>query len=148
MRAHSTSTIAAILGLLMAGLASADAQAQDRNDFSQLQTTLKQNDKLTVTTENGMKIKGKMIEASPDQIVLNLKGGPQQIPASRILRVQRKHNGVWLGALIGAGAGIPLALAMSSYVSNEGGDAALAVVPIAFGAALGVGIDALLPSNR
>jgi hypothetical protein len=49
------------------------------NDFSQLQATLKQNDKLTVTTESGMKIKGKMIEVSPDQIVLNSNGAPQQI---------------------------------------------------------------------
>src|SRR5262245_38289832 len=95
-----------------------------------------------------MKIKGRMVEASPDQIVLNLKGGPQPIPASRILRVQRKHNGVLLGALVGAGAGVSLALVADAYARNEGGSSAAAALPIAFGAALGIGIDALVSSNR
>ena len=148
MRSHSSSMMAAVLGLWVASIAPADAQAQDRNDFSQLQATLKQNDKLTVTTESGMKIKGKLIEVSPDQIVLNSNGAPQQIPASRILKVQRKHNGVLLGALIGAGVGILPAVAISSYTNNEGGSSAWAAMPIGVGAAMGVGIDALLSKNR
>jgi hypothetical protein len=84
----------------------------------------------------------------PDQIVLNLKGGPQQIPASRILKVQRKHNGVFLGAVIGAAAGILPALAMSAYLNNEGGDSAIALAPIGLGVGVGIGIDALLSTKK
>ena len=127
MRSQPSTTIATVLGVLMAFITPVAAHAQYQSDFSQLQTTLKQNDRLTLTTDSGTKIEGKLIEASPDQIVLNLKGGPQQIPASRILKVQRKHNGVFLGAVIGAAAGILPALTMSAYLNNEGGDSAIAL---------------------
>jgi hypothetical protein len=62
--------------------------------------------------------------------------------------VQRKRNGVLLGALIGAGVGILPAVAISSYTNNEGGSSAWAAMPIGVGAAMGVGIDALLSKNR
>jgi hypothetical protein len=148
MKSHLSLTIATVLGFLLAGMVPANAHAQDKSDFSQLQTTLKQNDKLTVTTDAGIEVKGKLISASPDQIVLNLKGQPQQIPASKILRVQRKRNGVLLGALIGMGAGILPAVMLSEYTSNEGGNSAAALVPIGLGAAIGIGVDALLAKNH
>ena len=146
MRSQPSTTIATVLGVLMAFIIPVAVHAQ--YDFSQLQTTLKQNDRLTLTTDSGTKIEGKLIEATPDQIVLNLKGGPQQIPASRILKVQRKHNGVFLGAVIGAAAGILPALTLSAYLHNEGGDSAMALAPIGLGVGVGIGIDALLSTKK
>ena len=148
MQSQSMTTIATVLGFFVACTTPVDVYGQYQSDFSQLETTLKQNDQLTLTTDSGTKIKGKLIQASPDQITVKLKGGSQQIPASRILKVQRSRNGVLLGAVIGAGVGILPALALSEYAHNEGGDSAIALIPIGLGAAVGIGIDALLSTKR
>src|SRR5262245_48691576 len=148
MRSQPSTILAAVLGLFVACITPVNVHAQYQSDFSQLEKTLKQNDQLTLTTDSGTKIKGKLIQASPDQILLNLKRGAQQIPASRILKVQRTRNGVLLGAVIGAGAGILPAIALSAYAHNEGGDSAIALAPIGLGAAVGIGIDALLSTKK
>ena len=128
-------------------LAQGDASQVDPA-FVQLQNTLKVDDTLTVTSENGNKIKGRLIEITPDHIQLRVKNGQQTIAAPQIMKVGKRKNGVLLGALIGVGAGIPVGLALNAYASNEGLDGAYAFVPVVMGLGIGIGIDALIPSTR
>jgi hypothetical protein len=122
--------------------------AQDQTDLTQLQTTVKQDDKLEVTMTNGDKVKGRMFEVTAERIVLKTNNGSRDIAASQITKVQRRKNGVLLGALIGAGAGVPFAIFVAEYSHNEGGSSAAAALPIVFGVGLGTGIDALLGSKK
>ena len=148
----ATATLAA--SLFLAFFESRQAFAQDEASqvdpaFVQLQNALKVDDKLTITSDNGNKVKGRLIEITDDHILLRVKNGQQSIAAPRIVKVGKKKNGVLLGAIIGAGASIPFALAVSSYANNEGGSQASAfLIPVMMGLGIGTGIDALLPSTR
>ena len=126
----------------------APAWAQDRTDFTTLQNTLKQADTVTLTTVGGDKIKGRMLEVSADRIVLQQNGGARTVDAAQIQKVQKRKNGVLLGAVIGAGSMVPVSLALSSYAYNEGASQGGAFVPIALGLGVGIGIDALIGSNK
>lgn len=140
---------AAALALVIAIGSVAPAWAQDKSDFAALQTTLKPEDKVTLTTIAGDKIKGQMVGVSVDQIELLTKNGPRTVDAVQIQKVQKRKNGVVLGALVGAAAGIPFAVGIASYTSNEGGVAAgAALVPIGLGLGAGIGIDALIGSSK
>jgi hypothetical protein len=143
---RSNSAVLLALGLVI-GLGT-PAWAQDKTDFTALQTTLKPADKVTLTTVGGDKIKGKMLEVSADRIVLQLKGGPRSVDAAQIQKVQKRKNGVLLGALIGVGSMIPVSIGVSTYSYNEGGGAAVAFIPIAVGLGAGIGIDAAIGSNK
>jgi hypothetical protein len=121
--------------------------AQDRTDFTRLQSLLKPSDKVTVTTTDGTKLTGKMQQVSTDEIVLRTKSGDQAIMSDRVAKVRQQHNGFLLGALIGAGAAIPFVLILDEYSYNEGGPGgAVALVPV--GAFAGMGIDGLIPSMK
>jgi len=139
---------AAALALVIAIGFVLPAWAQDKTDFASLQTTLKQEDDVTLITLAGEKLRGRMVQVSADQIVLSEKAGPRTVSAADIQRVQKRKNGVLLGAVIGAGAMIPVSLALSSYSYNEGGDGSMAIVPIALGLGAGIGIDAAIGSNK
>lgn len=136
----------AALGLLLLG--PVGLAAQDRTEFSQLQTKLKQDDTLLVETASGMRIRGKLMQISAERIVLQTDNGLENIAAPQAVKVQRRHNGVLLGAIIGTGASIPFALFINRYSYNEGGNAGPAIAVLGVGLAAGVAIDAVLPSMR
>jgi hypothetical protein len=151
---HRKATAMLAASLFLAFFESRQAFAQDEASqvdpaFVQLQNALKVDDKLTITSDNGNKVKGRLIEITDDQILLRVKNGQQSIAAPRIVKVGKRKNGVLLGAIIGAGASIPFALAVSTYAYNEGGSQASAfLIPVMMGLGIGTGIDALLPSTR
>ena len=144
MRFQKRSVIAAI-GMAVWLFTPFQATAQNiGGDFSRLQTVLKQNDKLKVTSEDGSKFEGRMLELAADRIVLQLKDGPRNITAAQVTKVQRQHNGVGLGIVIGAGAMTPIAV----IAGNEGGGSGMALGMILVGAGIGAGVDAFIPSHR
>jgi len=136
------------LGILIGFYGPVGLQAQGQTDFAQLLTTVKQDDTLIVTTTDGIEAKGKMLEISTDRIVLQMKQGPRTITTPNILKVQKRKNGVLLGALIGAGAMVPVSMVIGEYMNNEGGSSAYAFVPIAAGLGIGAGIDAMIGSKK
>ena len=150
---HTKATAILAASMLLAFLGSRQALAQGEASqvdpaFVQLQNTLKVDDTLTITSDNGNKIKGRLIEITPDHILLRVKNGQETIAAPQIMKVGKRKNGVLLGAVVGAGAGVPFAVVISSYTSNEGASGAYAFVPVVMGLGIGIGIDALLPSTR
>jgi len=147
MRQRRT-VVVLILAFLIGFVGLRQLQGQDRSDFTALQTTVKQDDKLTVTIDGGSTVTGRLLEISEERIVLKMKNGPLTIAVPKINLVQRRKNGVLLGAFIGAGAMVPVAIAIGEYSYNEGGSSAYAVVPILAGAGIGMAIDALIPSRQ
>ena len=150
---HRKATAILAASLLLAFFESRQALAQDEAPqvdpaFIQLQNALKTDDTLTITSDNGSKVKGRLIEITDDHILLRVKNGQQSIAAPQIVKVGKRKNGVLLGAIIGAGASIPFALALSTYSYNEGGSPSAAFIPVMMGLGIGTGIDALLPSTR
>src|SRR5205814_6860527 len=81
-------------------------QAEDRTDFTRLQSVLKPNDKVTVTKDDGSSIQGRMLEISADRIVLTTQNGQRSFDRPQISKVQKRKNGVLLGAIIGGGAAV------------------------------------------
>jgi len=150
---HRKATAILAASLFLAFFESRQAFAQDEASqvdpaFVQLQNALKVDDTLTITSDNGNKVQGRLIETTGDHILLRVKNGQQRFAAPQIVKVGKRKNGVLLGAIIGAGASIPFALAVSSYSYNEGGSPSAAFIPIMMGLGIGTGIDALLPSTR
>jgi hypothetical protein len=90
-----------------------------------------------------------MVGVSVDRIELLTKNGLQTVDAVQIQKVQKRKNGVALGGVIGAAAGIPFAVVIAGYTANEGNAAVgAALVPIGLGLGAGIGIDALIGSNK
>jgi hypothetical protein len=77
-----------------------------------------------------------------------MKSGPRTIAVPQIQLVQRRKNGVLLGAIIGAGAMVPVSIVLQEYLNNEGGGSAYAAVPILVGAGVGTAIDAFIGSRK
>jgi hypothetical protein len=146
MRKRAIGTLTAVLFFMInVGLAQ-EPQATADAEFVQLQRVLKANDTVIVTLMNGTETKGQLTEISSDRIVLRLENGnSSNFPASQITRVQRKKNGILLGALIGLGASAPFAAVANEYANNEAsnGGGAAAII-IGAGTGLGIGIDALI----
>lgn len=131
-------------------LAASSGSAQDLSrpplsDFSRLQEQLKTGDEVVVNTYDGTTIRGRVAEVSTVHIALVANGVRREIPRDQVTRVQRRRNGILLGALIGAGAGIPFGLALKSYAHNEGATETRALLfPIGVGLGVGIAIDASL----
>ena len=148
MKGHNSIATVVMVFLVVGLVGPLSLTAQDRSDFTQLQTTLKKDDTVAVTTAAGDTVKGKMLEISSERIILKKKDSPLTIDASQIMKVKRKKNGVLLGALIGGGAMLPVGIAFATYAENENGGGAWGLLPIAAGLGIGVGIDALIPSHK
>ena len=127
----------------------AEAQTTTGNEFGGLGDKLKVGESIVVTTDAGAEVKGRFLSVSPAGIVLHVNDVQRQLPASQVSRIQVRRNGVLLGALIGAGAGLPFGLALKSWAHNEGGSEAGALaIPIAIGLGTGIAIDALMVRPR
>lgn len=135
--------------LLVASVAWAQGSTQrDRSDFSSLQNVLKNTDGVIVRVQDGTKVRGRFLDASADHIAVLVGETRREIHSEQVTRVQRKRNGIWLGALIGAAAGVPFTVAIAAYGDSELTNGAGAVVPIALGLGVGMGLDALLAVPR
>ena len=143
-----TTALAALL------LAASSGSAQDLSrpllsDFSRLREQLKAGDEVVVNTRDGTTIRGRVVEVSTVQIAVVANNVRREIPSDQVTRVQRRRNGILLGALIGAGAGVPFGLALKSYAHNEGSTETGALLfPIGVGLGVGIAIDAFLVVPR
>ena len=119
------------------------------NDFARLADKLKVGDPIVVTMDTGMQIKGRFRNVSAGGLALHVDHVEQQLPVAQVSRVQVRRNGVLLGALIGAGVGVPFGLALKSWANNEGGNEAWALAfPPLVGLGTGIAIDAVLVVPR
>jgi hypothetical protein len=126
-----------------------EAAAQSSRDLAALEQQLKIGDSVIVDTDDGRKVKGRFQGVTDANVVVLRDGVRGEIPAAHIARVQKRRNGIRLGALIGAAVGVPYGLAFRSWAHEYGGNEAGAFAfPIAVGTAIGIGFDAFLVVPR
>jgi len=152
MRTSSTTSqfvARAPLGAMLIALLPALAAAQDPvKSFDQLNTRLKIGDTIWVTDAQGQEVKGKLSALSTDGLMLDA-GGTKTFAARDVGIVrERRRDSLKNGAIIGAIPGAIFGL-LGGGMADEGPGAAIgAVVVGALGAAVGVGIDALIPGKK
>jgi hypothetical protein len=106
-------------------------------------------DRLTVTTRDLARIRGKLIAVQDDNLLLATETGQLRVPFESLERVGRQRRGMILGPIIGAGVGVGFAIPLSMLFANEGADAtAEAAMIVGLGAGIGLIFDALIDLPR
>ena len=149
MRSWKVAIVLAVISLLLA-FALAAAQEPVR-EFSQLDTRLKPGDKVWVTDAQGREVKGRIAAIGADALTLDA-GGSKTFSAGDVrLVMERRHDSLANGALIGLGVG-GLGTGLACLATMEGSDRdwclPVAVVYGGIGAAIGLGIDAMIPGKK
>ncbi len=140
--------------LLLACPASAqDVTIPNNREFALLQEKLRNGDPLIVGLENGTTVSGRLIEISGERLALMVSNVRRDIQQMEIIRVQRRKNGVLLGALVGLGTGIGFATVvikgcLSPNVECDLNLAGVGGSIIGIGVGAGIGIDALVVRTR
>jgi hypothetical protein len=124
--------------------------------FDQLNTRLIVGDKIILTDMQGHEYRGRLLEISPSSLTLRDRDGRQVKTSSEVRLVQeRQHDSLMNGALIGLACGVALAgTAAADCAGGECEFSPAAVFAIAgalyggMGAAIGTGIDALIPGKK
>jgi hypothetical protein len=141
----------AVTAVLLAAPAAWAQVPSPREDaeFSRLQERLRTGDGVLVSIDDGTTVKGRVVDVSSLRMTVRVDDANREIPGDRITRVQRRRNGILLGAIIGTGAGAAVGLAARSYAYNEGGnETAALLLPLAAGLGAGIAVDALLVRPR
>ena len=138
------------LGLLLLFAGSAEAQPATLYDVVWL---VQPGDTLTVTDNAGVRVRGKLVQMSPTSLVLDVSRTLRQFQESDIHEIKRRGDSLKNGALIGfAIGGAFAAYAVTAQLPSDdyNGDEYIAFVPLlgGIGAAIGVGIDALIRGDR
>jgi len=146
MACRSSMGMVLLVALVDASTAWAQAPGDARNA---VQLEVRQGERVTVTTVDGRQSQGRFVVERADALVLSAAGREEVFAWTDVTRVQRRRNGVILGALIGIAAGAIAAYPLYTISQNEtGGGEAEAIGMVLAGAGAGIGIDALFSSNR
>jgi hypothetical protein len=105
-------------------------------------------DRITVTLRDGAEMRGRLVDTK-DGLTLRHDRDHRTFNFADIDTVSRQKNGMILGPVIGAAAGLSLGLPLRSRMNNEArdGDKGLAVLVVT-GVAIGTLLDALIGSDR
>jgi hypothetical protein len=127
------------------------------SSLGELQHWVRIGDRVALTDANGRKVTGSVAALKPESVALAVEGQPpREFPQESIRTITRREpDSLRNGALIGLGVGVGffgLAFAASNGCEYESNCAALVAVGAAFyggmGAAIGVGIDAIVPGRE
>lgn len=131
------------------------ASAQQARSFEQLQVLVKPGDNVYLTDLSGKVSRGRITGLSGSSLQLMANGTTREFTESEVFQIRQwRQDSLRNGALIGAGAGLGLsvtfvAAACSGSDECSGGWAAAGImVYTGLGAAVGAGIDALIPHKR
>jgi hypothetical protein len=136
--------MAVVIALASCSIGWAQPAAADPS-FERMRAKLKVGDRLTVDLMNGSSVEGRVIDGSPDGLVISTSGGDRRLARPDVAIVRRHGHGIILGAIIGTGVGLVCGAAMGSWFSNEGHDPDGPLFGLTLlGLGVGVGIDALV----
>ena len=142
--------VTALVGsIIISALAPCAAQEPVR-DFSQLNTRLRPGDTVWVTNAQGQEVKGKIQALAPDSLALKGDGTRSFAAGDVRLIIERERDSLANGALIGLAVGAVSMGVVCLAEIEEGPDVCVsaALVYGGVGAAIGVGIDALIPGRK
>jgi hypothetical protein len=134
--------------LPLVGLLPADAGAQGvATDFDGLHGRVLLGENVKVTSRDGVSIRGRLLRLTKDDLTIRLDGQERTVPALEIAEVKARRSGpLWNGAVIGAASvAIPFAILSAKYDCEN--CAVGGLVWTGIGAAIGVGIDALVKGD-
>jgi hypothetical protein len=144
------------LALVIAGLLQ-EAAAQQASSFEQLQVLVKIGDTVSLTDSSGQISKGRIAALTPSSLRFQTNGIFRDFAQSDIMEIRQRKgdslkNGAKIGALVGLGVGILGAIGLCTDDFEVDPCAAWAAGAIGFytgtGAAIGVGIDALIVRDQ
>jgi hypothetical protein len=114
---------------------------------SDLPSKIQTGQNIRVRLTDGRQIKGSVFEVTDSELTIGAKGNKELIPVSRIQEVSRRHRDpLWNGLLVGAAVGMLLGAASKAANDcdpNECGEKYAVPGGLAFGAAVGIALDAL-----
>ena len=169
----SSVLVAAALSLGSTGREGTDARqeaagatapaAWTQADAEEIQRVVKAGHKVSILDDQGREVTGRIGELKADALTVLVGGDRTDVPYNRILRIDRPHDGLANGALIGFGVGA--ALGFAAVLSEETNDcdpsaffgcgdptgAAYIVAPLfvgGIGAGVGVAVDAMIRRDR
>ena len=127
--------------------------AQEARSFEQLKLLVKPGDRVFVTDSTGREVTGKVEALSSTSLRLMTKDATRDLTESDVFKMRQwRHDSLKNGAIIGASAGLGLSLiGVAAYCGGNGcgGEAVAAIVLYTgMGAAIGVGLDALIPAKQ
>ena len=143
---------ATALLLLLAVAAPSSAQAV-ATSFDQLKVLVKAGDTIRVHESNGAEITGRIDSLSANVLTLVAQGRHQELRETDVTRISTRRqdsllNGAAWGAASGAGTAAILAAVWCEGDCDAGEVTAVTAVYAGLGAAVGVGIDALIVRRR
>jgi hypothetical protein len=140
--------VAVALASALVGVSTAGAQDVDLTRTT-IEQKAKAGDRLTITTRDGAQSKGRLVDVGIDALFLQAADGQRSFAYDDIGRVRRHKNGIVLGLIIGAGAGLAAGLPLRSWANNETGDGdRVLAMFLAVGIGAGVGLGALAGGSR
>jgi hypothetical protein len=118
------------------------------SSFAELRLLVRAGDEITVLDNSGAESAGRILSLSPSSIGLLVDGSRQDLEEARVAAVfKRMHDPLRNGALVGFGTAAGLFALTIASVGCEGCESwvlASGFVYASLGAAVGVGIDALI----
>ena len=150
--AQATGCCAMALLLVMATASRVEAQ-EVASSLDQLRVLVKPKDTVTVTDAAGQQIRGTIAALSPASLELVFDGKRRTFLDSDITTIrQRRSDSLKNGALWGLGVGVGLGGLCTLAVLSESGEYGLiplcALVYGGMGAAIGVGVDAMIRGTQ
>jgi hypothetical protein len=136
--------------LAMAALASpAAAQPGGTFNITELESRLRQGDRVSITGPGIGTVRGRLLALEPDRLTVDSDAGVRHITADQVDRIKRTRFGVLLGTIIGAGVGVAFAIPLNMLIHAEGGDALGDTTKLlALTTGIGFGIDAAVNIPR
>lgn len=138
--------LAFVLPLVVLLPASAGAQGV-ANDFNGLHGRVLLGENVKVTSRDGVAIRGKLLRLTKEELTIRVNDQERTVQGSEIAEVKARRSGpLWNGAVIGAASVlIPSAVLATKYDCSN--CAPGIAIWTGIGAAIGVGIDALVKGD-
>lgn len=133
---------------LAAGPSLASAQGI-ANSLHELRLLVRPGETVTIVDDSGAVVRGRITTLSPSQIVLDTGGGARAWREADVRTIRQRRgdplgNGAVIGLGVGAGLGLTAGLLLREEVDEVGWVAMATVIYGGLGAAVGVGVDALV----
>jgi len=130
--------------------------AQQVSSFEQLQLMVKPGDRIEVIGTDGVSTKGKIENLTPASLRLKVKGTVRDFAQRDAIEIKQRRpdslaNGAWIGAVSGGGLVGLAAIATCASLGCHGDGPEFAAAAVAYtgiGAAIGVGIDAMITHRQ
>jgi len=129
--------------------AAAQSPAVVEPGFGGLAARLRQGDRISIAGPGIGAVRGRLVAVSADRLTVRTDQGLRDVTPAEVDRIKRTRFGVLLGPIIGAGAGVALAIPVNMLIAAEGGDATRdTLLILAWTTGIGLGIDAAVNLPR